>query len=288
MNKIKVRVPGKVIITGEHAVVYGKQALAASIDIGVDVEVGKKMGGERQEFEEDKKGLINKAIQLAGGDETIRVKIESELPVGSGLGSSAAVAAATIKGVREYLGTPIEKEELFKLTMEVEKLAHGNPSGVDPATVVYGGLIGYTKGQPIERLTVLKPFKVLLVNSGKPRESTKEMVELVANNANKERTVEIIGDISKKIRDKLVEGSEIFELINENGLLLEKLGVVGERARVLSEELRKEGSAVKITGAGGVKTGSGMLMVTQNDLEKIKRLLDNKQVQYFETTIGER
>ncbi|MFH2019419.1 MAG: mevalonate kinase [bacterium] len=288
MNNLGVRIPGKVIITGEHSVVYGKLALAASLNLGVKVWVEKGERGDIHILENDNKGLVRKAIEVAGGDETIRIKIESELPVGSGLGSSAAVAAGVIKGVREYLEKPITSEELFELTMEVEKVAHGNPSGVDPATVVYGGLIGYIKGQRIERLRVLKPFKVLLVNSGKPSESTKEMVELVAINTKKEQIIKEIGEVSRKIRDKLVGGDEIFELINENGLLLEQLGVVGERARELSEELRKEGSFVKITGAGGVETGSGMMMVVAKDLEKTKRLLDNGQAQYFETVIGER
>ena len=152
-----MKVFGKIILAGEHAVVYGKQALAVSISLGVEVNMSKGVMGSQTE-------LVKKAIEMAGGDGDLQVKIESELPIGSGLGSSAAVAVAVIKAVREYLKKPIENDELFNLTMECEKLAHGNPSGLDPATVIYGGLICYTKGKPLEKLNIKKPLKLLLIN----------------------------------------------------------------------------------------------------------------------------
>ncbi len=274
-----MKICGKVILAGEHAVVYGKMALAASISLSVRVSVAESGGSE-------KNPVIDKAIEVAGGDENILLKIESELPIGSGLGSSAAVAAATIKAVREYLKKPIDNDELFALTMECEKIAHGNPSGLDPATVIYGGLIAYTKGQPFERLRIKKPIKLLLLNSGKPEESTKEMVELVAAKQTNIVVIDKIAELVKQIRETLLSGYEIAELLNQNGLLLEELGVVGERAKKLSHELRVMGASVKISGAGGVKTGSGMMIVMQDDLTQIKKLLDNKQIDYFETVIG--
>ena len=105
--------------------------------------------------------------------------IESELPIGSDWDSSAAVSAATIKAVREYLNKPINEDELFNLTFECENW-HMVRIWADPAAVVYGGLIAYTKGQLFERLQIERPLKLLLVNTGKPTETTKEMIELVA------------------------------------------------------------------------------------------------------------
>lgn len=276
---IPVVVAGKVILVGEHAVVYGKMALAASISLGVSAIVVESGGSE-------KNPLIRKAIEVAGGDENTQVGIESELPIGSGLGSSAAVAAATIKAVREYLGKPIENDELFNLTMECEKLAHGNPSGLDPATVIYGGLIAYAKGQPFERLEIINPIKLLLVNSGKPAESTKEMVELVAGKSETSQVIDKIAELVEVVRMRLIKGGGVSDLLNQNGLLLEELGVVGERAMMLSKELRNMGASIKITGAGGVKTGSGMMIVMAPDFTQIKKLLDNKKIDYFETVIG--
>lgn len=272
---------GKVILSGEHAVVYGKMALAASISLGVSARVVESVGNK-------KNLLINKAIAVAGGDETIQIKIESELPIGSGLGSSAAVSAATIRAVREYLRNPINDDDLFELTMECEKLAHGNPSGIDASVVVYGGLIGFVKGKPVERLKINQPVKLLLADSGKPSETTKEMIELVAGKPEKNELIAQIGMVTKQVKQKLLNGLDVGELLNQNGLLLEKLGVVGEKTKKLSRELRAMGASVKITGAGGVKTGSGMMVVMAPDVVKIKQLLDNGQIDYFETIIGER
>ncbi|MBP9670435.1 hypothetical protein KBD75_03480 [Candidatus Woesebacteria bacterium] len=275
------RTTGKVILAGEHAVVYGKMALVTSIALGVRVMVVEKGGTE-------KNPIIDKAIEVAGGDKSIHVEIESELPIGSGLGSSAAVSAAVILAVREHLVKPIDKDELFNLTFECEKLAHGNASGLDPAAVVYGGLLAYTKGQPFERLKINKPIKLLLVNTGKPAEPTKEMIELVAQSPDKIEIIEQIANVVKKVKERLVGGEEIADLIDQNGVLLERLGVVGERALLLSRELRGLGAKVKIAGAGGVRTGSGMMLVMHPDFTQIKKLLDNMQIDYFETIIGDK
>ncbi len=226
---------------------------------------------------------------MAGGGEGLRVEVESEIPVGAGIGSSAAVATAVIVTVREYLGSPIKsKKVLFNLVMECEKVAHGNPSGIDAAVVVYGGLIAFTKGSPIEKLTIRKPLELLLVDTGKPVESTKEMVELVSQVGNRDKIIELIGKLSIEVKDKLILGNDVDELLNKNGLLLEELGVVGMSGKQLSNELRKIGASVKVTGAGGVKEGSGMLLVRHNDLNVVRKYLDSRNISHYSTKIGGR
>lgn len=274
---------GKIILSGEHAVVYGKVALAVSINLGVVAKV--VSDGNRV----DKNEIINRAIEVSGGDSNLGIEIDSEIPVGAGLGSSAAVATAVILTVREYLGSPIKnKKELFNLVMECEKVAHGKPSGIDAAVVVYGGLIAFTKGSPIEKLAIGKPLELLLVDAGKPVETTKEMVELVAKARNREDLIDQIGKLSLQVKNELVLGNDIDELLDNNGRLLEELGVVGERAKELSNELRKLGASVKVTGAGGVKEGSGMLLVRHNDLNVVRKYLDRRKMSHYSTKIGGR
>lgn len=274
-------VSGKIILSGEHAVVYGQLALASSINLGV---VARVVG---EDTEVGKNEIVIRAIEVAGGDSKMGIGIESEIPVGAGLGSSAAVAAAVILAVREYLGTPVKsKKELFNLVMECERVAHGNPSGIDATVVVYGGLIAFTKGSPIEKLSIEKPLELLLVDTGKPVESTKEMVELVAQVGNKDELIGQIGQLSLEMKKELVSGNEIDELLNHNGIMLERLGVVGESARQLSDELRKIGASVKVTGAGGVKEGSGILLVRHRDLNVVRKYLDIRQLMYYSTKIG--
>jgi mevalonate kinase len=127
---------------------------------------------------------------------------------------------------------------------------------------------------------------MLLVDTGKPGETTKQMIEQVAGREDKEEIIKKIGIISKEMRIKLVKGEQIGDLIDQNGLLLEELGVVGEKVRKLTRELRNVGAKVKITGAGGVKSGSGMMLVFHQNLEKIGGVLDNKQIDYWQITIG--
>lgn len=274
---------GKIILSGEHSVVYGKLALAASIGLGVTAKVLGEGGEANQSV------IVAKAIEVAGGGKGLRVGVESEIPVGAGLGSSAAVAAAVITTVRDYLGNPVNiKEEMFNLVMECEKVAHGNPSGIDAAVVVYGGCISYTKGRKIEKLDTNRPLELLLVDTGKPIESTREMVELVAKLPNKEALIDQIGQLSQKVKKELSKGEDVDDLLDKNGHLLEELGVVGEHAKQLSSELRKLGASVKVTGAGGVKEGSGMLLVRHKELEIVRSYLESKKIRYYPTKIGEK
>ncbi len=276
-----VSVFGKVILSGEHAVVYGKPALVASIDKGVYVRA------KRVRSPQHYNKIVEKAREVAGGDEYVSLLIHGDLPVGSGLGSSAVVGAATIMAVRDLLGKPVtDKDELFSLTMECERVAHGNPSGVDPAAVVYGGLIRFIKGEPIKHLHIARPLSFLLVNTGKPIETTREMVELVAANPKAPVVIEQIADVTASIQAGLEKGSDVTTLFDENGKLLELLGVVGKKAKDLSGTLRGMGASVKIVGAGGVGKGSGMMMVLSPDVEKMKNFLDNSKIDYFETTVG--
>lgn len=274
-------VPGKIIISGEHSVVYGKLALAASVGKGVRVKV------VNDNFINNYSEIVKMAIELAGASSKLNLVIDSELPVGSGMGSSAAVAAATIKAVRTYLGKKIEKDELFELTMTCEKLAHGNPSGVDPATVIYGGLIAYIKGHPFEKLQIVRPLNLLLIDTGKPTESTSEMVKMVAEKLDKDAIIEEMGYITMEIKNGLISGKEVKSQINTNGLLLEKLGIVSKNSINLSQKLRKLGYAVKVTGAGGVTNGSGTMLVMGEDFARAKEIFDDKNIRYFETKIGE-
>lgn len=272
---------GKIILSGEHSVVYGEMALSASIMLGVTARVVNKSTSQQTD-------LLKLAIEKAGGDPKIEVEVDSQLPIGSGLGSSAAVSAATIRAVREHLGIPILNDELRKLVWDVEKFFSPRDSGLDSTVVTYGGVIEYIKGQELKKLEVGKTIKILLVNSGKPSETTGEMVNIVSLNQDNSRIIKEIGKVTQLVKNKMMVGDNVNDLLNQNGFLLENLGVVSDSAIKLSNQLRNEGASVKITGAGGVKTGSGMMIVLHEDLTQIMKLLDNMQIDYFETVVGGR
>jgi len=291
----KIFVPGKLILTGEHSVVYGYPALVASIDKGVSVTIKKGLGKVDLGKEEDPIGLVKKAVDVSGLDGSeVDIKIESGLPVASGLGSSAAVSAGVIKAVYDFLGKDLKENDWYELTMECERLAHENPSGVDPAAVIYGGLMKYIKGKGIERLVIAKPLSLLLFQSGRPRESTRDMViEVVGKRMKREPKVvegifKKIGIVTEKIQKVLERRNGVGELFDENGKLLENLGVVGGKVRKISAELRKLDCGVKVTGAGGVTGGSGMMMVYHTDLDIPEKYLKEEGYKYMKVTVGEK
>jgi mevalonate kinase len=281
MKMLKAFSPGKVLVSGEHSAVYGEPAIVAGLDFGVTVVVNPGKTNAHNP-------IIAKALEVSGVPaEKVQLDIDSKLPMGSGMGSSAAVAAAVIKALYQFTNEKIDNEKLFDLVMECERVAHGNPSGVDPAAVVYGGLIWYTKGKPIERFEVKKPRDILLIDSGGRSETTKEMVEMVAKNrARNKKIIDNLGGVTKKLRTALEKDDSLLDAVNENGKLLEKLGVVSESTVGLIKQLRSIGAGVKISGAGGVKTGSGILLVVSPDLDTIQEFAKSKQLSFWRTTIG--
>lgn len=279
-------VPGKILLSGEHAVVYGYPALVSSIDIGIRVTAEPSSSFEVESDFDDEAGIIEKAMELIGGVSNIKLRVESELPIGSGFGSSAALGAAVLDALGKYLGKQVSKDELYKLTLKCEKVAHGNPSGVDSAAVVYGGLIYFQREKVIERFKANKANTFFVINSGEPVESTKDMVAMVGRRMKREpefvnKILRQIGQASLDLREALENGGDLEDLINWNGELLEELGVVGKRASLMSREMRVLGFGVKVTGAGGLKGGSGMLLCYHEDAEKLEEFVKSKGRDYL-------
>src|SRR5258705_11929922 len=143
------RAPGKVLLLGEHSVVYGHPALAASIPRYVTVELSPSAearlelpGGIQPPFP-----LLAAAVAIArdaGFPGMFRARVESEIPLGSGLGSSAALGVALARALKPGWAA----EEAAALAMHVERVLHGSPSGVDPAACAREGVIFFTRGEP--------------------------------------------------------------------------------------------------------------------------------------------
>ena len=149
--------PGKIIISGEHFVVHGSNALAAAIDKTVKVysETSDKNSilsrVDNQVFNIRIKPINpvsvvrNKILEYLNRKERIKIIIESNIPRGSGLGSSSAISVATAASIASLFGEKLDKKTLYNIAFEGEKIIHGNPSGIDVAASVYGGLILFNK-----------------------------------------------------------------------------------------------------------------------------------------------
>lgn len=263
--------PAKVIISGEHAVVHGYPALAGALSLRLTVRAHNAPAQTVQPQ------TVQEAIAQLG------LKISSNIPRGSGLGSSAALSSATAAAWFHSQHLSPTKEQISELALQFEKTFHAKPSGIDTTTSTYGGLLWFRRETPnlVLKQSLRLPTEPLfaLVQTGKPKESTAEMVEMVKErlSARMENTKAIFRNIencTRGIADELLLGKvdALSLLLNENGLLLEELGVVSAQTQSLCQELRNKGFACKITGAGGKKDNSGALLVYCPDVERYNLL----------------
>jgi len=288
--KISYSAPAKVILSGEHAVVYGKPALVSAINIRLEFslwEEAVEINDKNILFisQKVKDYLRNQKIVFL--DKPFNFKIKSEIPIGRGLGSSAALSVTTAAAFLDfYAKKQFKKEIVNNLAFEIEKHFHKNPSGVDNSAVCFGGLILYNKYISLKNLDYKIPKiieeKLFLIDSGKPKETTGEMVDFVRTKA-VEKILDEIETTTKKLEESIVkENIDLFkECLTNNENLLEKLEVVSEKTKKLLADLSGFGFG-KITGAGGRKTDSGFILFLTEDKEKLVKFLKRKKIDYYQ------
>ena len=137
------RAPGKVILFGEHAAVYGRPAIAAAIDRWVEVVLTSASGPALPAFEDEPLALaVTRAAELLGVDlRGLEVRIVSSLPRAMGLGSSAALSVALLRALAARSGHHLTTAETNAFAHEIEAVFHGTPSGVDNSAVAHGGTV---------------------------------------------------------------------------------------------------------------------------------------------------
>lgn len=281
---------GKVILTGEHSVVYGHTAILASLNLGITCAIKEGILSEEQKQDQYLQHILeifSKNTQLPLSKINVSIKIESNLPQKSGLGSSAAFAAAVFSELFKFHNYSLNTDRLYNLVLEAENFIHGRSSGADPSIVVYGGLVAFSQGK-IEFLSnkALTNQSFFLINSGIASESTGEMVQKVADKDSNQEIVSKIAVLSQKMLDDLNAGNFNPSLLNENQILLQQIGVVGQKAQKIIKQLQSHGTFCKITGAGGIQTGSGYILAWHQEPQKLKDILEEMSLDYFQTQIG--
>jgi len=289
MKSITYSAPGKIILSGEHSVVYGKPALVTAIDLRLTCSVW-------EDSPVDDKSITGKAVnncstviisylkkkKIKFKERPFGYKITSVIPSGRGLGSSAAFCVALSATLLHfYTGMPQEKQLINSLAYQAEKYFHGMPSGVDVSASCFGGLIFYRKEfEFLKQISALnfklpKSFedRLMLIDTGKPKENTAEMVRIVGSKYNKdpERMFSALCDIEKVTKRMVIsivkEDLKMFEeALGDNQKLLSKIGIVSSSAKKFIDEIEKFGTG-KVTGAGGLEKGSGMVLFLQKDVD---------------------
>jgi mevalonate kinase len=322
---------------GEHAVVYGRPALAAAVDLRLTVhcspvansavrldlpslphaedlswsavrgyaeatretwrEYSREPGPERfravrgEDPAHIVKAALGEAMEFLEEAEPsgVHVRVESRLPIGSGFGSSAAIAVAVIASYLAFRGAfrgvNWDLELIERLALEAERRQHGLPSGIDTATVLRGGLLWARRlpsGQLETERVVLRSSllsNLRVYDTGTPAEPTGAVVAAVrgrrdADPARHEELLDRIEAAVRACRDELAREEEnsarIVQLFRECEACLEEMGVVPEAVRAVVRQVEAEGGAAKISGAGSLSgPGAGSLLVYHPQPERI-------------------
>jgi len=295
--KSKASAPGKVILFGEHFVVYGVKAILCSINkrvtvtaekttdkkIFINSEIGNLILEPNKSISEINSRLkpfyylANKVIK--NQDTGIQIKIDSEIPLGVGLGSSSACCVAGAAAIFKLFGD-ISKEEILELAIEAERTIFENTSGADCTVCVYGGIMEYDKKQGFKKIEDEPNFQLVIANSN-IEHSTESMVSEVKAFTIKnkeefskllEQELELVEDVLKLLKEN--NTIKLGEKINQNQKYLETIGISNNQLRKMIEIGQKTSFGAKITGSGG---GGCIFAITdESNLEDtLKEFKDN-------------
>jgi mevalonate kinase len=300
MNAV-VSAPGKIHLIGEHSVVYGKPALLAAIQYRLCVQISDKPA------QSVLSPVIAECLRIFSQTYHLKnisspaIEISSDIPQGSGLGSSAALAVAGMGALHVFFRKGWNPDLINKLAYEAEKKQHGNPSGGDNTIVTFGGLLWYRKEFDFLKSMWQIPFSVhkrlqsfYLLSSGKPVETTGEMVDGVRSLYDKDTShlgalFQDQEELAKEMVLALKHGDELtlMSVMPKAEDNLEEMGVVGNIAQNMIKTIRKSGGVAKISGAGGKKQGSGMLLIYHPKPDRLKDVALANKWDLLPVSIGE-
>jgi mevalonate kinase len=270
--------PGKIILFGEHAAVYGRPAVAvplkevqaravvkpeprfpagqirlAAPDINLeslleDLPQDNPLGAAVHQ--------VMDAFKL-GRAPACSIRITSTIPIASGLGSGAAVSVAVIRAFSSFLGRPLSDDQVCALAFEVEKLHHGTPSGIDNAVITYAKPIYFVKDRLPELFSIPRPFTLVIGDTGIPSPTAISVGDVrKAWKVNKdyyEALFDSAGAIADSARQMLSIGmtEALGPLLDANHGILKKMGMSSAELDALVDAARKAGaSGAKLSGGG--------------------------------------
>ncbi|SVA98578.1 uncharacterized protein METZ01_LOCUS151432 [marine metagenome] len=299
--------PGKIILFGEHAVVYGKPAIAIPVSgmrasawsqpgegkltiNALDINQKFNLNNKNNQFSMLAKTLLARTKQ---NEPNLTINLTSELPQGSGMGSSAATSTAVCRALSNHLGINLEKNQISELVFDAEKIVHGTPSGIDNTVVAYEAPVYFIKGNKPLTFESGREFYLVIGDTG-IEASTKETVGNVRALWTKEPRLmdgyfEEIRKVTESGKLAIEKGNieMVGELMGENHELLNKIGVGHQELDKLIEISMDSGAAgAKLTGGGG---GGNMLALAENveQQKNIYNSITEAGYRAYQTSFGE-
>lgn len=306
--KSNASAPGKVILFGEHFVVYGVKAILCAINKRVTVSASKiqentisiksNIGDLNMppnlpiiEIKSPLKPfyfLANKMIEKYKQKTGIQIIVKSEIPLGVGLGSSSACCVAGAAAISR-LFSETSKKEILELAIEAERTIFQNTSGADCTVCTFGGIMEYDKKNGFSKINSESIFHLVIANS-KIEHSTETIVANVKQfkEKNEEKFFRLCKEESDLINDALIllKNNDLAGLgkkMLKNQEYLEMIGTSNEELHAMIELAQKSSFGAKITGAGG--GGCIIALTDESNLENVIEQFKKKNYECFSTEI---
>jgi len=281
--------PGKVIVFGEHSVVYGKHAVVSAVDLRCYVRIEKTSSfrivsefGETGLDFEGPHSYISHAVKRFSEIKKVNgafVEVRSSVPPASGLGSSASVTVATLEALNGEFEAGLSREDVFELARKVELDVQGIGSGTDPFVVTYGGSWVIPERRRFET-----DLELSVIDTGE-KSVTSEMVRKVRDL--REKYPEIVNPVLDAMDMIALKGAEALErndmreisgLFRINQSMLRGIGVSTPKIDRIIADIEEKGHAGKITGAGG----GGCIITTADGDFRIRLSGEGVRIEDFE------
>ena len=288
--------PAKIILFGEHFVVHGTKAILAAIDKRVTVttiftenktiKINSELGtievpilSSHEDVKNEFKPFVylaNKIINSEPNVTGLEITIDSDIPIGVGLGSSSACCVAAAASISE-LFNKLPSEEILNLSIEAEKTIFPNTSGADCTVCTYGGMIEYDQSSGTRKIESTFQINLVIANSMIPH-STKSSVERVSKfKENDEERFSQLCDLENGLIDEVItamknnDSTTLGLKMSENQKYLEEIQISNDTLRNMINSLNQISLGSKITGAGD--GGCIIALVQDDNMDKVPALL---------------
>jgi mevalonate kinase len=304
---VRATAPGKIILFGEHAVVYGQPALAVPVTQVQAVAVITPRAESEEALQPDKLaeqtwieaadlGRRYRLAEAAPGDAlalALRLALErataparpftlslrSSIPIASGLGSGAAVCTATVRAAGAYLGLKLSDADVSALVYQTERLLHGTPSGIDNTVIAHGRPVYFIRGQDPTPFNLAQPFWLAIGDTGRSSPTRITVGEVRAAYEREPehyaRLFEAVGEIAMEAY-ALIEGGETGQLgplMDRNHALLQEIGVSSRELDNLVYRARQAGAlGAKLSGGG--RGGNMIALVSPETATRVAAALE--------------